>query len=58
MKKAQQQTEKRLSLKKLQLMKINNLKVITGGYGESQVGLNINGDDEPIPTIFKTQSGK
>lgn len=60
MKKTKQQKEKKLSLQKLQLMKISNLKVITGGDGENQGGFNINdGNDDPgIPTIFRTQSGK
>ncbi|WP_139166225.1 hypothetical protein [Chryseobacterium soldanellicola] len=44
--------EKKLSLKKLQIMKINNMKTINGGSNQL---MNINGGDEP-PT-FVPQGG-
>jgi hypothetical protein len=47
--------QKKLSLKKVQLMKINEMKTINGGYGgfESQLGLNGN-DDDPLTPIRQT----
>jgi hypothetical protein len=36
--------EKKLSLKKLQMMKINDMKTINGGDGSK--GLNFNADDD------------
>lgn len=46
MKKAKQQTEKKLSLKKLQMMKISEMKVIRGGEGN--VDFQLGGDDDPV----------
>lgn len=51
MKKVKQQTEKKLSLKKLQMTKINNMKTIYGGngntiYGNSYTRTQINGIQE------------
>ena len=45
------QTEKKLSLKKLQMTKINNLKVITGG--SNALGIEGNGNDNTFtfPTM-------
>jgi hypothetical protein len=51
MKKAKQKEEKKLSLKKLQLMKITSMRTINGGNGGVTLVLNFNtGGDEP-PTI-------
>lgn len=47
------QTEKKLSLKKLQMTKINNLKVITGGNGGNNALGNGDGNDNTFtfPTM-------
>lgn len=56
--KKQNQSEKKLSLKKVQLMKLNAMKTITGGGG-NQAGINMNGNDDPnLPTPFQTASSK
>ncbi len=44
--------DKKLSLKKLQLIKISNMKTIKGGNNQ----LNINGDDEPPTQIPQSTS--
>lgn len=54
--KKQTKKEKKLSLNKVQLMKINDMKTITGGG--IQVGLNFGGNDDPLPTPFQTASSK
>ncbi|SDJ89916.1 hypothetical protein [Chryseobacterium jejuense] len=48
--------EKKLSLKKMQLMKPNQMKIINGG-GIALAGLNDENDD-PVPTPLQTPSGK
>lgn len=50
--------EKKLSLKKTQLMKINDMKVITGGGGSIEMNFNTGGDEPPtlIPQGPKTIS--
>ncbi|MDR6545833.1 hypothetical protein J2810_001881 [Chryseobacterium rhizosphaerae] len=52
--KKQNQDKKKLSLKKTQLMKLNEMKTITGGI---QAGFNV-GNDDPLPTPFQTASNK
>lgn len=51
--KKQDKQEKKLSLKKVQIMKINDMRMINGGdsyhYG---AGINC-GDDEPLPTPLR-----
>lgn len=51
--KKQDKQEKKLSLKKVQIMKINDMRIINGGdsynYG---AGINC-GDDEPLPTPLR-----
>lgn len=47
MKKVKQQKEKKLSLKKLQLMKIGEMNVIRGGDGNLGFQLG-GGDDDPV----------
>ncbi|SDQ29285.1 hypothetical protein SAMN05421664_1008 [Chryseobacterium soldanellicola] len=55
--KKQNQDKKKLSLKKTPLMKLNNMKTITGGGG-IQAGFNVGGNDDPLPTPFQTASNK
>ena len=55
--KKQNQDKKKLSLKKTQLMKLNDMKIITGGGGGIQAGFNV-GNDDPLPTPFQTASSK
>jgi hypothetical protein len=47
MKKKEAQPEKKLALKKLQIMKVSEMKAINGGTNQL---MNINGGDEP-PTL-------
>lgn len=47
MKKKEAQPEKKLALKKLQIMKVSEMKAINGGTNPL---MNINGGDEP-PTL-------
>lgn len=55
--KKQNQDKKKLSLKKTQLLKLNEMKTIHGGG--NQAGGDINGNDDPnVPSIFRTASGK
>lgn len=56
MKKKEAQPEKKLALKKLQIMKISDMKTINGGSNQL---MNINGGDEP-PTLVpqNTVSGR
>ncbi|UCA58270.1 hypothetical protein KB553_14550 [Chryseobacterium rhizoplanae] len=51
--KKQIKKEKKLSLNKVRLMKITEMKTISGGSG-AQAGLNFNGDDDHNPTIRQT----
>ncbi|MBB6372575.1 hypothetical protein HNP36_003693 [Chryseobacterium shigense] len=44
--------EKKLSLKKLQLMKVNNMRVINGGGGGMAFSIEDN-EVEPTPPIVK-----
>ena len=48
--------EKKLSLKKMQLMKPNQMKIISGG-GITLAGFNDDNDD-PVPTPLQTPSSK
>ncbi|SHL28665.1 hypothetical protein SAMN05444360_10130 [Chryseobacterium carnipullorum] len=51
--KKQNEQEKKLSLKKTQIMKINDMKMINGGSG-GNMGAGINdGCDEPLPTPLR-----
>ncbi|MCF2220963.1 MULTISPECIES: hypothetical protein [Chryseobacterium] len=56
MKNAKKQPEKKLSLKKLQVIKISNMKAINGGYGGQ--GLELYGDGEPTPPIRQNPSSQ
>jgi|GEM_PF-2827578 len=52
--KKQKQDKKKLSLKKVQMMKMSDLKKITGGGNNNQI-LNFIGADDPTdPTIHQT----
>lgn len=51
--KKQIEKEKKLSLNKIRLMKLNEMKTINGGNG-AQAGFNLNGDDDHNPTIRQT----
>ncbi len=44
--------EKKLSLKKLQIMKISSMKVVNGGGGNQALGFN-GSDDDQLPTPLR-----
>lgn len=47
--KKQDKQEKKLSLKKMQIMKVNDMRIINGG---ASAGVNCGGD-EPLPTPLR-----
>ncbi len=51
--KKQVKKEKKLSLNKVHLMKITDMKTINGGSG-AQAGFNLDGNDDQHPTIRQT----
>lgn len=49
------QNEKKLSLKKLQMMKISNMKTVYGGTGYTRA-LQLEGNDDPDTVATKPKS--